>query len=469
MKPSSDRFVEHAAAARRDATLQAALGRLNRDARASRIEVRRRLPEFSELSDTAVEIKNHALARLDHYLEEFERNVTALGGKVHWCRDGEEACAAVLDICRARGATKVAKGKSMVTEEIALNDYLERHGVDPIETDLGEYILQLRGETPSHIVMPAIHLTRGGIADTFRAHHTDLEPNRPLDEARALTDEARGKLREPFLGAEIGITGANFLIAESGTAVIVTNEGNGDLVQSLPPVHVIVTGIEKVIPTAADAFTLLRVLARSATGQEFTSYTTFATAPRRPDDADGPEEFHVILLDNGRSEMLSGEFREALRCIRCGACQSVCPVYRSVGGHAYGWVYGGPIGSVLTPALIGHDKARDLPEASSFCGACEEICPVRIPLPALLRRWRERSYRAGLTPAHARWAIALWGRLARRPGFYRLVMGFGVGVLGAMAGRRGRFRRLPFAGGWTVSRDLPAPEGGTFMSQWRAR
>ncbi len=468
MKPASHEFVARAAAAQHDATLQAALGRLNRDARASQTQVRERLPEFGALSDAAVEIKTHSLARLDHYLEEFESNVTARGGTVHWCRDAEEACEAVLGICRARGATSVAKGKSMVSEEIALNDHLARHGVNAVETDLGEYILQLRGETPSHIVMPAIHLTQGGIADTFRDHHATLDAGRPLDEARELTDEARQALRGTFLDAEIGITGANFLIAETGTAVIVTNEGNGDLVQTLPPVHVVVTGIEKVIPTAADAFTLLRILARSATGQEISCYTTFATGPRRADDTDGPEEFHVVLLDNGRSDLLAGEFREALRCIRCGACQSVCPVYRSVGGHAYGWVYGGPIGAVLTPALVGHDQARDLPEASSFCGACEEVCPVRIPLPNLLRRWRERTHRSGLSPARSRAALAAWGWLARRPKLYRLATRYAISALGAMAGRRGRFRRLPLAGGWTGARDLPAPEGGTFMDRWRA-
>ncbi len=468
MKPASHQFVDRAAAAQRDATLQAALGRLNRDTRASLLAVRDRLPEFDALRDAAVEIKTHSLARLDDYLEEFERNVTSLGGKVHWCRDAEEACQAVLGICRARGATTVAKGKSMVSEEIALNDHLARSGVHAVETDLGEYILQLRGETPSHIVMPAIHLTKDGIADTFRDHHAALDAARPLDEARDLTDEARQALRQTFLDAEIGITGANFLIAETGTAVIVTNEGNGDLVQTVPPVHVVVTGIEKVVPTAQDAFAMLRILARSATGQEITCYTTFATGPRRDGDHDGPEEFHVVLLDNGRADLLAGEFREALRCIRCGACQSVCPVYRSVGGHAYGWVYGGPIGAVLTPGLIGHEAARDLPEASSLCGACEEVCPVRIPLPSLLRRWRERAHRSGLTPAHGRAALAVWGWLARRPALYRMVMRVTIAALGIMGRRRGHFRRLPLAGGWTGSRDLPAPEGGTFMDRWRA-
>jgi L-lactate dehydrogenase complex protein LldF len=467
MKPASDKFVAAAAAAQSDATLQAALGKLNRDTRASRLAVRDRLPEFDALRDAAVAIKTHALGRLDQYLEQFEANVAAQGGKVHWCRDADEACAAVLEICRARGATVVAKGKSMVSEEIALNDRLTEAGITPVETDLGEYILQLRGETPSHIVMPAIHLTQQGIADTFRDHHETRDAARPLDEARDLTDEARETLRDTFLGAEIGITGANFLIADSGTAVIVTNEGNGDLVQTLPPVHVVVTGIEKVIPTARDAFALLRILARSATGQEISCYTTFATGPRRADDPDGPEEFHVVLVDNGRADLLGGEFREALRCIRCGACQSVCPIYRSVGGHAYGWVYGGPIGSVLTPALVGHDKARDLPEASSFCGACEEICPVRIPLPGLLRRWRQRAHERRLSPSPARLGIAAWGWLARRPALYRLAMRIGIGALGVMAGRRGRLRRVPLAGGWTGSRDLPAPEGGTFMDRWQ--
>ena len=355
----------------------------------------------------------------------------------------------------------------MIAEEIGLNDFLEENGIEPVETDLGEYIIQLRKEPPSHIIAPAIHLVKEQIEEAFRgAHEGMFDSGRSLEEPRALLEEARAVLRQRFLDADVGITGANFLIAATGSTVIVTNEGNGDLTQTLPKIHIVIASLEKVVPTLEDASTLLRVLARSATGQEFTSYTTFSNGPRRNGDPDGPEQFHVVLLDNGRSEMLGGPVRDVLRCIRCGACMNHCPVYGAVGGHSYGWVYPGPIGAVLTPALIGHDHARDLPEASSFCGACEEVCPVRIPLPALLRRWRERAHASGLSPARSRAALAVWGWLARRPVLYRLTMRCAIGALGAMAGRRGRFRRLPFAGGWTDARDLPAPEGGTFVARW---
>jgi len=337
-----------------------------------------------------------------------------------------------------------------------------------VETDLGEYILQLRKEAPSHIVMPAIHLNVGQIGDAFRDGHTDLDPNRKLDDPGALLAEARARLRDRFLTADVGITGANFLVADTGTAVVVTNEGNGDLTMTLPPVHIVLASIEKTIPSIADAMTLIRVLARSATTQDITSYTSFVTGPRRAGDPDGPGEYHVVLLDNGRSEILGGDFRDVLRCIRCGACQSQCPVYGSVGGHAYGWVYGGPVGAVLTPALLGIGAAHHLPDASSFCGKCAEICPVRIPLPDLMRRWREASFRESVAPATQRGLVRLWAWLALRPALYRIMVGAAVGLL-SMAGKgRGRFRRLPFLAGWTAMRDMPAPEGGTFMARWAA-
>ena len=468
MEPTTRDFSENSRRAVGDARLRAALSRLGRDSRASRAEIERRLPEFESLRDTGREIRDHALAHLDFYLEAFEEKVVGLGGHVHWCATAEDARRAVLDICRARGARRVAKGKSMLSEEIALNDFLAENDIEAVETDLGEYILQLRGETPSHIVMPAIHLTQDGIADTFRDAHSTLDPDRSLDEARQLTDEARATLRESFLEAEIGITGANFLIAQTGSAVIVTNEGNGDLVQTLPPVHIVLASIEKVIPTPEDATTLLRLLARSATGQEITCYTTFATGPRRDGDPDGPEEYHVVLIDNGRGDMLGGEFREALRCIRCGACQSLCPVYGAIGGHAYGWVYAGPIGAVLTPTLIGLEAARDLPEASSFCGACEAACPVRIPLPGLLRRWRERAHRQRVSGSRARLGLAAWGWLARHPRTYRIATRIAMAVLARLGRRSGSLRKLPFASAWTEARDFPAPQGATFLDRWRS-
>ncbi len=469
MHADSARFPDNVTAARGDPTLLAALQRLQRDARAGRAEVIARLPEFEALRDAAREIRNGALANLAANLERFEENVIANGGAVHWCRDAAEAGAAVTRICREAGARTVAKGKSMVSEEIALNAALLGAGFDVVETDLGEYVLQLRDETPSHIVIPAIHLTKDQFAETFRDAHDALPEDRSLEEARAITDEARFALRDVFLRADVGITGANFLIAETGSVVIVTNEGNGDLAQSLPRTHIVVTGIEKALGTAEEALTLVRVLARSATGQEISAYTTFATGARRADDAAGPEAFHVVLVDNGRSDLLGGPKREILRCIRCGACQTVCPVYGAVGGHAYGAVYAGPVGSVLTPALSGLETAKHLPEASSFCGACEAVCPVRIPLPRLLRLWRQDAFQAHLGPTVLRWGLFAWSALTAWPRAYRAVGAVGGGVLRLLAMGRPRLARLPFAGKWTGGRDLPVPEGGTFVGRWHRR
>jgi L-lactate dehydrogenase complex protein LldF len=375
----------------------------------------------------------------------------------------------VLEICRGAGARSVTKGKSMISEEIALNEFLEDNGITPVETDLGEYIIQLRHEPPSHIIAPAVHLTKDLIEADFRAIHTDLPAGRPLSEPRELVDEARQILRERFLAADVGITGANFLVAETGSSIIVTNEGNGDLTQVLPRIHIVVASLEKVVPTLEDATTILRVLARSATGQEFSTYTTVSTGPRRPGDIDGPEEYHVVLLDNGRSRMLDSEFRDVLRCIRCGACMNHCPVYHAIGGHAYGWVYPGPIGAVLTPSLIGIEEAGDLPNASTFCGRCEAVCPMRIPLPKMMRHWREREFERHLSPRAVRMGLGLWAFFAKRPRLYRLATGVQARVMGALGRRRGRFRSVPLAGGWTKHRDLPAPEGRTFHALWAER
>src|SRR5215831_9936229 len=371
-----------------------------------------RLPEFEALREAGRAIKDHTLQHLDFYLEFYERQVVASGGEVHWARTPAEACAAVLKICHSAGAKIVTKGKSMVAEEIGLNDFLEANGVTPVETDLGEYIIQLRHEPPSHIIAPAIHLIKEQVAETFRAEHRSLDPARSLAEPRQMCDEARAMLRPRFLAADVGITGANFLVAETGSSIIVTNEGNGDLTQTLPRVHIVLTGIEKVVPTLEDAATLLRLLARSATGQEFSSYTTISTGPRRPGDLDGPEEYHVVLLDNGRSALLGGELQDMLRCLRCAACLNHCPVYAAVGGHAYGWVYPGPMGAVLTPSLIGIEEAGHLPNASTFCGRCESVCPVKIPLPKMMRHWREREFERHLSPATVRSGLAVWGYLA---------------------------------------------------------
>jgi L-lactate dehydrogenase complex protein LldF len=465
MDATSDRFPENAARALTDARLATALEKLQREFRRDRAAMLGRMPEFESLRDQAATIRDRALNDLDHWLAMFEAHVTERGGHVHWCADAAEACEMVLAICRDRKASRVVKGKSMISEEIGLNAHLAANGIAAVETDLGEYILQRRRETPSHIVMPAIHLDAARIGDGFRASHRDLDPERRLD-ADAILAEARTRLRGRFLDAEVAITGANMLVAETGSIVLVTNEGNGDLAHTLAPVHIALASIEKVAPTVEDALALVRVLARSATTQEITSYTTFVTGPRRAGEIDGAREFHVVLVDNGRSRLLGGPFRDILRCIRCGACQSLCPVYGAVGGHAYGWVYAGPVGAVLTPALIGIENAAHLPAASSLCGQCEAVCPVRIPLPALLRRWREQAFARALSSRKERRLTRLWAALARRPALYRPLLRIAVALLAAAGRRRGRFRRLPFAAGWTDVRDFPAPQGGTFVERW---
>ena len=357
----------------------------------------------------------------------------------------------------------------MISEEIGLNQALETAGIEAVETDLGEYIIQLRGETPSHIIAPAIHVTKRDVEQDFRKAHRDLPPNRDLSQPEQLLGEARAVLRAKFFAADVGITGANFLIAETGTSVIVTNEGNGDLTQILPGTHIVIASIEKIVPTLEDAAQLLRVLARSATGQDAAVYTTFSTGPRRPDDPDGPSDYHVVILDNGRSSMLGGEFEDMLRCIRCGACMNHCPVYQAVGGHAYGWVYPGPMGAVLTPSLIGVAEGGQLPNASTFCGRCEEVCPVRIPLPRMMRRWREREFERALSPAPVRYGLGFWAFFARRPALYRFATGLFVKALHLLGRGKGRFARAPLASGWTKYRDLAAPESSTFQSRWRAK
>jgi L-lactate dehydrogenase complex protein LldF len=466
---TSPAFKANARAALDSAGLQKALAFSKPQFMARRARAVGDLPEFEALRDTGRTIKNHALNHLDFYLGAYADKVEAAGGHVHWCSTADDARAAVLKICQEAGARTVTKGKSMISEELGINEHLEGAGITPIETDLGEYIIQLRHEHPSHIIAPAFHLNREDWEETFRLSHTDLDPDRVFHERRDILTEARTKLRERFLAADVGITGANFLIAETGSSVIVTNEGNGDLTQTLPKIHIVLASIEKCVPTLEDATSLLRLLARSATGQDFSVYTTFSTGPRRAGDLDGPEQYHVVLLDGGRSAMLGTEFQEMLRCIRCAACMNHCPVYGAVGGHAYGWVYPGPMGAVLTPSLIGVDKAGQLPNASTFCGKCESVCPVKIPLPKMMRHWREREFERHLSPVAVRSNLQLWAWFARRPAAYRVATRAAAALLGFMGRRKGRFASLPFASGWTAGRDLPAPEGETFFARYASQ
>ncbi|HEX5125454.1 MAG TPA: LutB/LldF family L-lactate oxidation iron-sulfur protein [Rhodocyclaceae bacterium] len=423
------------------------------------------VPEFEQLREDAKRIKDHVLENLDHYLMRYEEAVTASGGHVHFARDADEARAIVLDICRQANAKTITKGKSMVSEEIGLNDALTGAGMEVVETDLGEYIIQLAGETPSHIVGPALHKTREQVTELFAAHHR-LPPKETV---ATLVAEARSTLRDKFFRADVGITGANFLIAETGSSLIVTNEGNGDLTQTLSRVHIVTSGVERVLPNLDDVAVFLRLLARSATGQDTETYTTLSTGPRHVGDPDGPEAYHVVLVDNGRSKMLGGEFRDMLRCIRCGACLNHCPVYGSIGGHAYGWVYPGPMGSVLTPLMQGLDGAYDLPNACTLNGRCQSVCPVKIPLPQMLRELRHMQHRARLAPVAQHYALAIWRYVAAHPKLYHFGNACAARVLALLGGRRKRIGTLPFARSWTSVRDLPAPQGRTFMEQWPRR
>jgi L-lactate dehydrogenase complex protein LldF len=383
---------------------------------------------------------------------------------VHWAATAEDARRIVVGICKEAGAMHVTKAKSMVAEEVALSAALKAAGIEAAETDLGDTIIQLRDNSQSPAFAPPTDLNR----DQAETDHTELPPDASLVVSVEPVLEARAVMREQFLRADVGITGANFLIAETGSSVTVTNEGNSDLTQLLPRVHIVLTTIEKIVPTLSDVSGLLRVLARSATGQEMSSYTTFSTGPRRDGDPDGPEAYHVVLLDNGRSEMLGSELQEMLRCIRCGACTNHCPVYSAIGSHAYGWVYPGPMGAVLAPQLIGVHEAGHLPNASSFCGRCEHVCPVKIPLPKMMRHWREREFEQAGGPWIHRSALRAWTYAAKRPRLYRLLANGAAGLLAEWGKARGRFRWLPLAGSWLRHRDLPAPPGRTFHALWRA-
>lgn len=467
MKISSPSFTANVKVALTDEVLQAALQK----ARYGFIDKRKlaldNLPEFEELRQAAIEIRNHTLDNLDQYLVNLENNVIKNGGHVHWAQTPAEANDIITTLCKQVNAKNIIKGKSMVGEETSLNDALESSGFRVIESDLGEYIIQLAKEPPSHIIAPAVHKSRQQIIDLFNEHHAGHPAKKDLDSIPSIVNEAREILREEYLNADVGITGANFLIAETGTNIIVTNEGNGDLSATLPRTHIVIASIDKVVPTLEDVSVLLRLLARSATGQEITSYTSFFSGPKRDGDLDGPDNYHLILLDNGRSKMLDTDFKPMLRCIRCGACLNHCPVYNNIGGHAYGWVYPGPMGSVLTPLMIGLDKAHHLPNASTFCGRCEEVCPMSIPLPDLLRQHRQNEYKQKVFFNRSKLALKLWAWVARKPVLYRLLMNALIPTLKIIAGKNASFKYLFGATAWTSNRDFPAPQGKTFMQLYR--
>jgi L-lactate dehydrogenase complex protein LldF len=456
-------FPKRAGAALKDAFLQEALT----IATTKFIELRREsfagFPQGEALRDRARGIKEATLQRLDFYLGQLADSVERLGGRVHWAATGEEARETVLRLCRDRGVRMAVKSKSMATEEIDLNEALERAGVTPVETDLGEYIIQLAHEKPSHIIAPAIHKTKGQVAELFSK---ELHGQFAAD-PEVLTAVARKALREKFLQADMGITGANFAVAETGTVVLVTNEGNGRMVTSLPRIHVAVMGMEKVIPSMTDLMVFLAILARSATGQKLSSYTTLVRGPRQPGELEGPEEFHLILMDNGRSRQIAGTLREALYCLRCGACLNVCPVYRQIGGHAYGYTYPGPIGILLTAMLKGNASVKDLAHASSLCGACKDVCPVRIDIPRMLIELREQLDREKIAPWTERTVFTLAALILKSPALFRAAAAAGR-LFQRPFLRNGRVRSLPLLfARWTATRDLPPVASKTFTERWK--
>lgn len=409
--------------------------------------------------DWARDVKTHTLMHLDRYLEQAVEKLEARGVQVHWAADRDDVHRVLSDIVDLYGARAAVKGKSMLSEELGVNEHLESLGVDPVETDLGEYIIQLLGEPPSHIVGPAIHRS---LEDCRTLFHERL--GTPLDaEPDALARAARSALRSRFLAADLGISGANFLAADTGTIALIENEGNIRLSTSVPPVHVALIGIEKVVPRFDDLAGFLQLTARSATGQPIGLFVSLIQGPRSDEEVDGPEHVHVVLVDNGRTRMLADERGwEALRCVRCGACLNSCPVYRQTGGHAYGWTYSGPIGAILAPGLLGIEKAMPLPHASSLCGACVDACPVRIPIPDLLVHWRERAVEAGLDPLAERLGSSVYSALAERPGGFR-VAGAGLRHLPwqPVAGS------LPVIGEWVQERDAPTPSPKSFRQLWK--
>src|SRR5437868_8432478 len=404
------------------------------------------LDDVEATREAARQIRQRALDELDTWLELFEENATASGATVLWAETTADINRLVLQIAARHGVKKIIKSKSMVSEESALDHAIEAAGLTVIETDLGEYILQINNyEPPSHIIGPALHKSKEEVAALFsKTHKTPWK-----EEIQALCLEARSVLRQHYLTADMGITGGNFFVAETGSVVVVTNEGNATLTTTLPKVHVAISGIEKIVPTLEDVATLMRLLPRSATGQSISNYVDVLTGPKGAGEFHGAEHMYFILVDGGRTAVLASEVREALRCIRCGACMNHCPVYQNVGGHSYGWVYPGPIGSILTPMYVGLDKAQDLPAASTLCNQCGVVCPVKIPLPDLLRKLREQQFERGLRPWPERAGFRLWSWLASHPRLYALATRIAVRLLATLGGRERLLHTLPLAGGWT--------------------
>lgn len=463
MQTQTIQLKKNASEALKDQRLHAAISRTTINAVSKRAKAVENFQEFEASKEFAARVKDHVIDNWTYYLDKFENNALQSGAQVHWAQTDQQACEIVIDICKHNNAKRITRAKSMLGEEIGLPHALEKAGLERVETDLAEHIVQLAGQTPSHIVWPAMHVTREQVADMFNSQHHKPPASNDVE---TLVSSARKELRDKFMSADVGISGANFLLADSGAVCTVTNEGNGELTTTPPKIHIVTAGIEKLVPSLEHCFPLLRLLVRSATGADITQYTTFYSGPKRQDDADGPEQMHIILVDNGRSKMLAEGFKEMLRCIRCGACMNHCAVYTRIGGHAYDAVYPGPMGSVITPVLRGLKASRELPHACTLNGKCAEVCPVKIPLPTLLRSWRTRSWEQGYEPITVKAALAFWGFFAKRPLLYKIYMSMVVRFL-KLVSKDGWIKSLPFTAAWTKHRDLIAPEGKTFMQQYK--
>jgi L-lactate dehydrogenase complex protein LldF len=466
MEPRCHDFPRNVERALANRNLQEAISRTTGRFHAHREGAVRSFPgDFEAAREAASRLKSSVLRDLDRHLARFIDEAERRGASVHIARDAAEARDIAVRIARDEGIALAVKSKSMATEEIGLNEALEAAGIEAVESDLGEYIIQLAGEPPSHLIAPAVHKTREEVARLF----ADKLGERYTEEIPELVAIARRRLREKFLSAGMGISGANFLVAESGSVAIVSNEANARMATTLPRVHLAVASIEKVIPLLSDLPPLLRLLTRSATGQPISSYVSVLTGVRRPGDAEGPSKLHVLLVDNGRSAILKGKYREILKCIRCGACLNICPVYQSIGGHAYGWVYPGPMGSVLSPLLLGLREASPLPDASTLCGACADVCPVKIPLPDLLLELRADARAQGRrTPAEVL-GMKGFAAVMGRAGFLEALERIG-GVVCQLLFKDGKIPWLPFGlSGWTDRRDFPAPAQKPFRKLWKTR
>ncbi|WP_035299683.1 LutB/LldF family L-lactate oxidation iron-sulfur protein [Brevibacillus thermoruber] len=463
---TADTLKERAKIALRDQFLRNAVKFTTEKLRTGKQTAADELGNWEAWRERGREIRLHTIAHLDYYLSQFVANLRAAGGYVHFAADAREAVDITMRIARAKQAKSVVKSKSMVSEELHINQALEENGIEAVETDLGEYIIQLAGETPSHIIIPAIHKNKSQVAQLFsQVAGTSLPA-----ETAILAGFARAKLREKFLAADIGMTGCNFAIAESGSIVLFSNEGNGRMVSTVPKTQITFMGMERIIPSWEDLEVMATLLPRSATGQKLTVYMSAITGPRRSEDGDGPEELHVIIIDNGRSRQLGDpEFQEVLNCIRCGACLNACPVYRHVGGHAYGWVYSGPIGAVLTPVL-NEDRAKwgEVANASSLCGACYEACPVKIPLHDMLVYIRRRNVESGLTAPAERLGMKAFRLAASSHHAFRRTIRLGrIGQAALLRNGVIRAKWGPFKG-WNAGRVLPGLAEQSFRERWSA-